>query len=171
VIRNTVIHIANEQPLVADLFGLPGAGDVSLICTNLRTLGGKRPVFADRSESVFVFPYDHIRFLEIAPEALAASAASAPSSAGSNGSRDGAAAPASGGPDALAAILGEIGLAVAAGSSGPPAKGIGAPGDAPAPDDGAARDPGEAVESAAPADDLDVVRVLDEAFLRRVRAF
>jgi hypothetical protein len=65
VIRNAVIHIANEQPLLADLYDMPGALDVSLVCTNVRMLDGKKPVFIDRSNSVFVFPYVTIRFIEI----------------------------------------------------------------------------------------------------------
>jgi len=65
VIRNAVIHINNEQPLLADLFEMPAPSDVSLICTNIRMLDGKKPVFVDHSDSVFIFPYLHIRFLEI----------------------------------------------------------------------------------------------------------
>jgi hypothetical protein len=65
VIRNAVIHIANEQPLLADLFDMPVSADVSLVCTNVRMLDGKKPIFVDRSDSVFVFPYLHIRFVEI----------------------------------------------------------------------------------------------------------
>jgi hypothetical protein len=68
-IRNAVIHLTNEQPLLADLFELPKAGDTTIMCTNLRTMGGKRPVFADHSASVFYFPYVHVRFLEIPPGA------------------------------------------------------------------------------------------------------
>jgi hypothetical protein len=70
VIRNAVLHLNNEQPLVADLFELPSSGDVGLRCTNLRTLNGKRPIFADDSASMFFFPYLHLRFLEIPPAAL-----------------------------------------------------------------------------------------------------
>ena len=70
VIRNAVIHLANEQPLLADLFEMPSAADSGLICTNLRTMAGKRPVFVDDSSSVFYFPYTHMRFLEIPPSAL-----------------------------------------------------------------------------------------------------
>lgn len=69
VIRNAVIHLTNEQPLLADLFELPASGDSVIMCTNLRTMGGKRPVFADHIESVFYFPYVHVRFLEIPPGA------------------------------------------------------------------------------------------------------
>jgi hypothetical protein len=65
VIRNVVIHITNEQPLVADLYEVPTAADVSLVCTNIRMLDGKKPVFVDHIGSVFVFPYQTIRFLEI----------------------------------------------------------------------------------------------------------
>ena len=65
MIRNVVIHIANEQPLLADLYDMPTSLDVSLVCTNLRMLDGKKPIFIDHARSVFVFPYLTIRFIEI----------------------------------------------------------------------------------------------------------
>ena len=65
MIHNAVIHIANEQPLLADLFETPTTTDVSLVCTNVRMLDGKKPIFIDRTDSVFVFPYLHVRFIEI----------------------------------------------------------------------------------------------------------
>lgn len=68
-IRNAVIHMSNEQPLLADLFDVPAPSDLGLLCTNLRTLAGKRPVFADDVRSTFFFPYQHIRFVEILPPA------------------------------------------------------------------------------------------------------
>lgn len=70
MIHNAVIHIANEQPLLADLFETPTTTDVSLVCTNVRMLDGKKPIFIDRTDSVFVFPYLHVRFIEI-PAAVA----------------------------------------------------------------------------------------------------
>jgi hypothetical protein len=73
VIRNAVIHIMNEQPMLADLFEAPAPGDVGLRCTNLRTLNGKRPVFVDDMASIFFFPYLHIRFVEIPPGAVTGS--------------------------------------------------------------------------------------------------
>lgn len=89
MIRNAVIHIVNEQPLLADLFDVPVSTDVSLVCTNLRTMNGSRPVFADHVQSTFVFPFDHIRFVEIPPgsdssrvAAAAEEAAAAPEQAG-----------------------------------------------------------------------------------------
>ena len=65
MIRNVVIHVSNEQPLLADLYGAPTPGDAGLLCTNVRMLDGKRPVFIDHTGSTFFFPYLHLRFLEI----------------------------------------------------------------------------------------------------------
>jgi hypothetical protein len=67
MIRNAIIHINNEQPLLADLYDMPKALDQGLLCTNLRTLDGKRPIFIERSDSAFFFPYLHIRFIEVQP--------------------------------------------------------------------------------------------------------
>ncbi len=67
MIHDVVIHIANEQPLLADLFAMPSPGDGALICTNLRTMNGQRPVFVDHIESTFVFPLATIRFVELPP--------------------------------------------------------------------------------------------------------
>jgi len=71
VIRNAVLHLPNEQPLLADLFELPTPSDVALRCTNLRMLDGKRPIFVDSSASVFLFPYVFVRFVEIPPASAA----------------------------------------------------------------------------------------------------
>lgn len=64
-VRDAVLHLQNEQPLLVDLFALPLAQDACLICTNVRTLAGKRPLFVDRSDSFFLFPLQHIRFIEV----------------------------------------------------------------------------------------------------------
>lgn len=68
MIRNAVVHLLSEQPVTADLFEMPKPGDAVLICTNLRTLDGKRPVFIDQIGSTFVMPYLHVRFIEIRPD-------------------------------------------------------------------------------------------------------
>ena len=72
MIRNAVIHLHNEQPLLCDLYTLPSPADVSLVCTNIRTPDGHRPVFIDHTKSTFVFPYLHVRFVEIPPGAVQA---------------------------------------------------------------------------------------------------
>jgi hypothetical protein len=73
VIRNVILHLNNEQPLLADLYEPPSPGDVGLRCTNLRLMNGKRPVFVDEIKSIFFFPYLHIRFVEIPPGAITGS--------------------------------------------------------------------------------------------------
>ena len=65
MIRDAVIHMQGEQPLVADLPALPTVSDACLVCTNLRTLDGKRPVFVDATGSTFIIPLQHIRFIEV----------------------------------------------------------------------------------------------------------
>lgn len=78
MIRNVVVHVLNEQPLLADLYELPKPGDQGLLCTNLRMMDGKRPIFIDRIESIFFFPYLHIRFVEIPPASSGITAVAAP---------------------------------------------------------------------------------------------
>lgn len=73
MIRNAVLHINNEQPLLADLFALPAPSDVAILCTNLRLMNGSRPVFVDAIDSTFLFPLIHIRFVEIMASSMAAS--------------------------------------------------------------------------------------------------
>jgi len=69
MIRDAVLHLLNDQPLLADLFTEPGPGDAVIVCTNVRTLHRTRPIFVDRSDSTFVFPYKQVRFVEIPPTA------------------------------------------------------------------------------------------------------
>ena len=68
MIRDAVIHLQGEQPLVADLPTLPTVNDSCLVCTNMRTLDGKRPVFVDDVASTFIIPLQHVRFIEILPD-------------------------------------------------------------------------------------------------------
>ena len=72
MIRNAVLHLHNEQPLLADLYALPSPTDVTVVCTNLRTSDGKKPLFINQSQSTFVFPYLHVRFVEIPAAAMVA---------------------------------------------------------------------------------------------------
>jgi hypothetical protein len=97
VIRNVCIHVENEQPLLCDLFDLPTQADAGLVCTNVRMLDGKRPVFIDQTGSTFFFPYHIIRFLEIPEHEMAKLKATPRRAPGvhvaSSGTQDGDAAP------------------------------------------------------------------------------
>ena len=65
MIRGVVVHMTGEQPFLADLEALPTAADSCLVCTNVRTSAGTKPTYIDSSESRFLFPLIHVRFVEI----------------------------------------------------------------------------------------------------------
>jgi hypothetical protein len=67
MIRDAVLHLGNDQPLLVDLVERPVASDAVLVCTNVRTMSGTRPIWIDQSASLFFFPFTVIRFLEIHP--------------------------------------------------------------------------------------------------------
>ena len=55
----------NDQPLSVELIAEPSASDIAVVCTNVRTIDGKKPVFIDFAASTFVFPMAMVRFVEI----------------------------------------------------------------------------------------------------------
>ena len=71
VLKNAVIHLHNEQPLLGDLLDMPSPTDVAVRLTNLRSLDGKRPIFVDDSASIFIFAYHRISFIEIPASSVA----------------------------------------------------------------------------------------------------
>jgi hypothetical protein len=71
VLKNAVIHLHNEQPLLGDLLEMPSPADVAVRMTNLRSLDGKRPIFVDDSASIFIFAYHRISFIEIPASSVA----------------------------------------------------------------------------------------------------
>ncbi len=96
MIRDAVLHLEGEQPLLGDLYRLPEPTDAGLLTTNVRTLDGRRPVFIDHTGSVFFFPFRIMRFVEIPGVSGDAPAvvgdASAPATADGNGTEASAAA-------------------------------------------------------------------------------
>jgi len=70
MIRNVVLHIQGELPMKADIESLPTAADAGLLCTNLRTMEGRKPISTEFLDSVFLMPYNVIRFIEIPRESI-----------------------------------------------------------------------------------------------------
>ena len=70
MIRNVILHLHNELPMRADIESLPTAADAGLLCTNLRTLEGRKPLSTEFLDSVFLIPYNIIRFIEIPRAAI-----------------------------------------------------------------------------------------------------
>jgi hypothetical protein len=69
VIR-AILHLTQDQPLAVDLLEMPKPSDIAVVCTNVRSVDGKKPVMIDYVGSTFVFPMSMIRFVEI-PHATA----------------------------------------------------------------------------------------------------
>jgi hypothetical protein len=70
IIRNVVVHINNEQPVMVDLLAPPTPSDVSLICRNVRTMSGKKPVFVNATDSTYVIPIAHTNIVEVPKSSL-----------------------------------------------------------------------------------------------------
>ena len=64
VIR-AILHLLNDQPMSVELLEEPKPSDLTVVCTNVRMIDGKKPVFIDFTNSTFVFPMAMIRFIEI----------------------------------------------------------------------------------------------------------
>jgi hypothetical protein len=73
MIRNVILHLNGELPMKADIESLPTAADAGLLCTNLRTLEGRKPISTEFLDSVFLIPYNVIRFIEVPRASIHAS--------------------------------------------------------------------------------------------------
>jgi hypothetical protein len=64
-VTRAILHLTNDQPLVVELLEEPTPRDIAIVCTNPRTVDGKKPGFIDYPSSTFVFPMSAIRFVEV----------------------------------------------------------------------------------------------------------
>jgi hypothetical protein len=65
VIKGVIVHIANELPIMVDLYEAPSPTASSVRCTNVRTVDGKRPSFIHDPRSTFLLPWHVIRLIEV----------------------------------------------------------------------------------------------------------
>ena len=71
MIKGVIVHLANELPIMVDLFEAPGPTASSLRCTNVRTVDGKRPAFVHDARATFLLPWHIIRLIEVPAGAVA----------------------------------------------------------------------------------------------------
>ena len=71
MIKGVIVHIANELPIMVDLFEAPGPTASSVRCTNVRTVDGKRPAFIHDQRATFLLPWHVIRLIEVPAGAVA----------------------------------------------------------------------------------------------------
>ncbi len=62
---SVLIHIANEEAIMADMEELPDPNAQAIVCTNLRRRDGKDIHYVDRDAVQFYFPWHKIGFLEV----------------------------------------------------------------------------------------------------------
>lgn len=65
MIKSVIVHIANELPIMVDLYEPPSPTASSVRCTNVRTVDGKRPTFIHDPRSTFLLPWHVIRLIEV----------------------------------------------------------------------------------------------------------
>jgi hypothetical protein len=62
-----VLHIANAEPILAEVDDLPGPGDVLLKITHPRRIDGKDLTFLMDKVVTVLWPLEKINFIEILP--------------------------------------------------------------------------------------------------------
>ncbi len=62
-----LLHIANSDPIVAEMETMPDKTATHIICTNPRARDGKPLHYIDPEAVRFMFPWHRITFIEIYP--------------------------------------------------------------------------------------------------------
>ncbi len=60
-----IIHIQNEDPIVADMDTLPDPTHYSVIVTNPRRRDGRPLHYVTEGATAFIFPWTRINFIEV----------------------------------------------------------------------------------------------------------
>lgn len=64
---SVILHITNEEPILAEIDELPTTTDYILVANNPRKKDGKDLHFIDSSVTQVMWPWTKINFLEILP--------------------------------------------------------------------------------------------------------
>ncbi|MBI1802752.1 MAG: hypothetical protein HY259_13020 [Chloroflexi bacterium] len=62
-----ILHLPNEDPILAEMEDLPKPGDSSVIVTNMRKRDGGRLTYIDGEAEQFILPWHRITFIEVLP--------------------------------------------------------------------------------------------------------
>jgi hypothetical protein len=65
VIKDVIVHLTGDLPIVVDLYEAPGPTSTSVRCTNVRTVDGKRPKFIQDPRATFLLAWHLIRLMEV----------------------------------------------------------------------------------------------------------
>lgn len=67
MLHTLLIHMANEEPILAEVEELPSPADQSLLCTNPRRRDGKDLHYILPEVQVIIIPWHRIIFVEVMP--------------------------------------------------------------------------------------------------------
>ncbi len=60
-----LIHVANEDPILAEMDDLPNPGDNYVVFTNPRRRDGRPVNYVTAGARTFIFPWTRISFIEV----------------------------------------------------------------------------------------------------------
>jgi hypothetical protein len=67
VAYSVILHLPNEEPILAEMDELPKASDTSISVNNLRKRDGGRVAYIDAEAEKIIFAWHRIAFIEILP--------------------------------------------------------------------------------------------------------
>ncbi len=62
-----LLHLPNEDPILAEIDELPKPDDTNVTVTNMRKRDGTRLSYVDGEAEKFIFPWHRITFIEVMP--------------------------------------------------------------------------------------------------------
>lgn len=63
-----IVHLMNEDPLLAETERLPEAGDITIALSHPRRRDGRIPHYITRDVTEIILPLHRVNFIEIVPE-------------------------------------------------------------------------------------------------------
>jgi len=62
---SVIVHLMNEDPLLAETERLPEAGDVSMALSHARRRDGRRPHYLTQGVTEIILPMHRVSFIEV----------------------------------------------------------------------------------------------------------
>ncbi len=62
-----ILHLPNEDPILAEMEDLPKPNDTCVVVSNMRKRDGNRLNYVEVEAERFIFPWHRISFIEVLP--------------------------------------------------------------------------------------------------------
>jgi hypothetical protein len=63
-----IVHLHNEDPILAEIEAMPDPADQSIVLTNPRRRDGRSVHYITEGATAFIFPWTRISFIEVMAE-------------------------------------------------------------------------------------------------------